>query len=155
MECRGDNVQHADYMGLALEEASLAAAEGEVPVGAILVSDGKVLARDHNRREALPDPTAHAEILVLRSVATARDDWRLEGSILYVTLEPCPMCAGAIVLARVATVVFGATDLRAGAGGSAYDILEDGRLDHKVEVIGGVLEDECIEILKDFFESRR
>jgi len=148
-------LSHADFMRLAIEEAHLAAAEGEVPIGAVLVSGEEVLARDHNRRERIADPTAHAEILVLRNAAAIKCDWRLDGTTLYVTLEPCPMCAGAIALARVKAVVFGATDIRAGAGGSAYDILEDGRLDHEVEVIGGVLEDECRALLTGFFEARR
>jgi tRNA(adenine34) deaminase len=142
-------------MRLALEEARQAATEGEVPIGAVLASGEDMLARDHNRRERIADPTAHAEVLVLRRAAASSGEWRLDGTTLYVTLEPCPMCAGAIVLARVKTVVFGSTDVRAGAGGSAYDILEDGRLDHKVEVIGGVLEEECHALLSDFFEARR
>jgi tRNA(adenine34) deaminase len=142
-------------MKLALEEARLAADEGEVPVGAVVVSGDEVLAKDHNRRERMADPTAHAEMLVLRRAAASKCDWRLNETTLYVTLEPCPMCAGAIALARVKTVVFGSTDVRAGAGGSAYDILEDGRLGHKVEVIGGFLEDECRALLSEFFEARR
>ena len=146
---------HDDYMRIALEEARLAAGAGEVPVGAVLVRDGEVIARDHNRREETGDPSAHAELLVLREAGEVARDWRLDGATLYVTLEPCPMCAGAIVLARVGTVVFGATDPAAGSAGSAYDILEDGRLGHRAVLIGGVLEDECAALLREFFETRR
>jgi len=147
--------RHRDFMSTALEEAALAAGDGEVPVGAVLVRNGEVIARDHNRRDVTGDPTAHAEVLVLRSAGESAGDWRLEDATLYVTLEPCPMCAGAIVLARVRTVVFGASDPVAGAGGSAYNILEDGKLGHTVEVLGGILEDECREVLGRFFEGLR
>jgi len=146
---------HRDFMEMALEEARAAAAEGEVPVGAVLVRDGKVLALDHNRRDARGDPSAHAEMLVLRQAGERTKDWRLVGTILYVTLEPCAMCAGAIVLSRVGAVVFGASDPGAGAGGSAYNILADGRLGHRVEVIAGVLEDECRRLLQGFFSDLR
>lgn len=146
---------HSDFMGMALEEAEAAAREGEIPVGAVLVRDGEVIARDHNRRDETGDPSAHAEILVLRRAGEKKRDWRLNGTTLYVTLEPCPMCAGAIVLARVDTVVFGASDLEAGAGGSAYNILEDGKLGHRVKVIAGIMEDECRRVLDDFFNGLR
>lgn len=146
---------HSDFMGMALEEAEAAAREGEIPVGAVLVRDGEVIARDHNRRDETGDPSAHAEILVLRRVGEKKRDWRLNGTTLYVTLEPCPMCAGAIVLARVDTVVFGASDPEAGAGGSAYNILEDGKLGHRVRVIAGIMEDECRRVLDDFFKGLR
>jgi tRNA(adenine34) deaminase len=142
-------------MRIALDEAEIARDEGEVPVGAIVVEDGLVLARDHNRREKTTDPGGHAELLALRAACRKMGDWRLAGSTLYVTLEPCAMCAGAIVLARVGTVVFGAGDPAAGAGGSAYNILEDGRLGHRVQVIAGVLEDECRELLQGFFDDLR
>jgi tRNA(adenine34) deaminase len=142
-------------MGMALEEAEAAAREGEIPVGAVLVRDGEVIARDHNRRDETGDPSAHAEILVLRRAGEKKGDWRLSGTTLYVTLEPCPMCAGAIVLARVDTVVFGASDPEAGAGGSAYNILEDGKLGHRVRVIAGIMEDECRRVLDDFFNGLR
>jgi tRNA(adenine34) deaminase len=142
-------------MGLALEEALLAASIGEVPVGAVLVRDGEIVARNHNRRDGTGDPTAHAEVLVLREAGSSRGDWRLDDSTLYVTLEPCAMCAGAIVLARVATVVFGASDPVAGAGGSVYNILEDGRLSHRVQVIGGIMDDACAALLSEFFDSAR
>lgn len=146
---------HADYMRIALDEAEKAAASGEVPVGAVVVSDGLVLARDHNRREVSGDPSAHAEMLALRAACARLGDWRLPDAAVYVTLEPCAMCAGALVLARVGKVAFGASDPDAGAGGSAYNILEDGRLGHRVEVIAGILEDECRELLKGFFSDRR
>jgi len=146
---------HSDFIGMALEEAEAAAREGEIPVGAVLVRDGEVIARDHNRRDETGDPSAHAEILVLRRVGEKKRDWRLNGTTLYVTLEPCPMCAGAIVLARVDTVVFGASDPEAGAGGSAYNILEDGKLGHRVRVIAGIMEDECRRVLDDFFNGLR
>lgn len=146
---------HREFMNIALDEAKLATSAGEVPVGAVLVAGGEVLARDHNRRDDSGDPTAHAEELVLRAAGLAAGDWRLDGCTLYVTLEPCPMCAGAAVLARVKTVVFGAADPVAGAGGSAYNILEDGRLGHRCEVIAGVMEEECSALLKEFFEARR
>lgn len=146
---------HADYMRIALDEAEKARDKGEVPVGAVVVSDGLVLARDHNRREDTGDPSAHAEVLALRAACGKLGDWRLPGATLYVTLEPCAMCAGAIVLARVQTVVFGANDPEAGAGGSAYNILEDGRLGNAAIVIAGVLENECRDLLQGFFSDRR
>ena len=142
-------------MRIALEEARTAARRGEVPVGAVLVRDDETIARDHNRRDETGDPTAHAEILVLREAGEKAGDWRLDGATLYVTLEPCPMCAGAIVLARVSTVVIGASDPAAGAAGSAYNILEDGRLNHRVEVIAGIMETECSALLQEFFDGLR
>jgi tRNA(adenine34) deaminase len=142
-------------MQMALEEARAAAREGEVPVGAVLVRDEEVLARDRNRRDGTGDPSAHAEILVLRQAAEQQGDWRLSGTTLYVTLEPCPMCAGALVLARIDTVVFGTSDPEAGGGGSAYNILEDGKLGHRVKVIAGIMEDDCRRVLGDFFNGLR
>ena len=142
-------------MGIALEEAKLAGDAGEIPVGAVLVKDGEVLARGHNRRAETGDPTAHAEVLVLQEAGERAGDWRLEGTTLYVTLEPCPMCAGAIALARIGRVVFGATEPKAGAGGSAYNILEDGKLGHRVEVMAGVMEEECSRLLQGFFDDLR
>ncbi len=142
------------FMHLALEEARLAGEE--VPVGAVLVSkEGKVLASAHNLRELKSDPTSHAEIEVIRSASSGLNDWRLEETTLFVTLEPCVMCAGAIVAARIPRVVFGAWDDRVGAAGSVYDILRDSRLGKPVEVISGVLENECSELLKEFFASKR
>src|SRR5450830_145166 len=128
-------------MQIAIEEAELALEAGEIPVGAVLTKDGEIIARGHNRRVETGDPTAHAEVLVLQMAGKRAGDWRLEGATLYVTLEPCPMCAGAIALARIERVVFGASEPRAGAGGSAYNILEDGRLGHRVQVIAGVMEE--------------
>ena len=146
---------HQDFMRIAIDEAEKAREAGEVPVGAVVISDGMVLARDHNRREETGDPSAHAELLAVRNACRKMGDWRLPGSTLYVTLEPCAMCAGAIVLARIGTVVYGASDPAAGAGGSAYNILEDGRLGHRVEVIAGILEDECRILVQNFFGDLR
>ncbi len=140
----------------ALEEAALAPAHGDVPVGAVLLGPGgELLARTHNDREGSGDPTAHAEVLALRAGAAALGTWRLEGCTLAVTLEPCTMCAGAIVLARVARVVFGAYDPKAGAAGSLWDVLRDRRLNSRPEVVGGVLEDECGAVLREFFAGHR
>jgi len=142
------------FMHLSLEQAMLAG--DEVPVGAVLVDQaGQVLASGHNLREQKNDPTSHAEIELIRSAAAALGDWRLENCTLFVTLEPCVMCAGAIVAARIPRVVFGAWDEKVGAAGSAYDILRDARLGNPVEVIPGVLEDQCSKVLKDFFEAKR
>lgn len=142
------------FMHLALAEAK--AAGEEVPVGAVLVSDaGEILAKAHNLRESRSDPTSHAEIAVIRQAGESLKDWRLENATLFVTLEPCVMCAGAIVAARIPRVVFGAWDERVGAAGSVYDILRDARLGKPVEVISGVLEAECTAMLKEFFASRR
>lgn len=142
------------YMHLALEQAALAGSE--VPVGAVLVSRaGEVLAVGHNLREQKSDPTSHAEIEVIRAAASAVGDWRLEETTLFVTLEPCVMCAGAIVAARIPKVVFGAWDERVGAAGSIYDVLRDSRLGKPLEVIPGVLEEQCSRVLKEFFEAKR
>lgn len=128
----------------------------DVPVGALILSaDGEVIARGHNEREADHDPTAHAEIVAIRRAAADRQDWRLEDCTLVVTLEPCVMCAGAIVAARIGRVVFGAWDARVGASGSLYDVIRDARLGAPAEVIGGVLEAECSAQLRTFFEARR
>ena len=143
-------------MGLALDEARSAPATGDVPVGAVVVDpSGTVVASARNRREADGDPTAHAEILALRAAARATGSWRLDGHTLVVTLEPCPMCAGAVVLARVARVVLGAWDPKAGATGSVWDIVRDRRVNHRVEVVGGVREPECSALLLDFFAGHR
>ncbi|TDE91749.1 nucleoside deaminase [Occultella glacieicola] len=143
-------------MGLALAQARRAAAGGDVPVGAVLVApDGQVLAAAHNRREADGDPTAHAEILALRAAGVGQGRWRLDDCTLVVTLEPCTMCAGAIVLARVARVVLGAWDEKAGACGSTRDVVRDSRLNHRAEVTGGVRADECAALLAEFFAARR
>ncbi len=143
-------------MRLALEQAVLTAASADVPVGAVVVdADGEVLGVGCNARELTGDPTAHAEVLALRAAAAALGTWRLSGCTLVVTLEPCTMCAGALVLARVSRVVFGAADPKAGAVGSLWDVVRDRRLNHRPEVVGGVLEAECGELLRAFFEGRR
>jgi tRNA(adenine34) deaminase len=144
-----------EAMAIALDEARLAGAGGDVPVGAIVVSDGRAVARAHNQREQRADPTAHAEILALRSAASALRSWRLDGATVYVTLEPCPMCAGALVAARVYRLVFGASDPRAGACGSLYNLCVDPRLNHEVLVSPGVLAEPAAELLAAFFADRR
>ena len=146
--------RYEEWMRLALAEARSALATGDVPVGAIVVdADGRVIGRGRNEREKLQDPTGHAEIVAIREAAAATGDWRLMGCTLVVTLEPCVMCAGAIVAARVPVVVFGAWDEKAGASGSVYDVLRDRRLNHRVEVFPGVEEDECGDLLRAFFED--
>jgi tRNA(adenine34) deaminase len=142
-------------MRLALEEARAAGAGGDVPVGAVIVRGDEILARAGNARERERDPTAHAEILALRQASGAIGSRHLEGCALVVTLEPCAMCAGAIVLGRVPRVVYGAVDPKAGAAGSVLDILGEPQLNHRPEVAGGLLEDECAELLRTFFRSRR
>jgi tRNA(adenine34) deaminase len=143
------------YMRLALEQARKASAQGEVPIGAVLVRDGQVLAQAHNVREAWQDPTAHAEIVAIREAATQSGSWRLTDTTLYVTLEPCAMCVGAIILARIPRLVFGAMDPKAGACGSIFDLPAERRLNHHVEVIGGVSEQESQELLRAFFRNLR
>ncbi|MEM9185932.1 MAG: tRNA adenosine(34) deaminase TadA [Planctomycetota bacterium] len=139
----------------ALALAGQAAAAGEVPVGAVIVHEGSIIAEAHNQRESLRDPTAHAEMIAITQAAESLGGWRLEGCTLYVTLEPCPMCAGGIVNARVSRVVYGAADPKAGAAESLYQLLTDPRLNHRCEVTAGVLADECGAILKRFFADRR
>jgi len=148
-------LEDAELMELALVEARQAAVEGEVPVGAVVVLNGRVLGRGHNRPIATADPTAHAEIVALREAARAAGNYRLPGAALYVTVEPCPMCCGAILHARVDRVVFGAPDPKAGAARSLYRLLEDPRLNHSATVTGGVRSDECAALLTDFFRARR
>jgi tRNA(adenine34) deaminase len=143
------------YMRLALEEARRALRFAEVPVGAVIVQDGRVIASAHNQRETLKDPTAHAEMLAITQAAAARNDWRLEECELYVTLEPCPMCAGAILQARIPRVFYGAADPKAGAVDSLYRLLSDSRLNHQVEYRGGVLAAECGGMLTEFFREQR
>ncbi len=140
---------------MALDLARQAAEIGEVPVGAIIVHNERVIAAAHNQREQLHDPTAHAEMIAITQAAEALQSWRLEQCTLYVTLEPCPMCAGAILQARIPTVVFGATDPKAGAVQSLFRLLSDARLNHRCEVIHGVMQKECGEVLSQFFASRR
>jgi len=143
-------------MRAALAEAGNALEHDDVPVGAVVIDEsGVIVARAHNRREELSDPTAHAEILALADAARARDDWRLTGHTLVVTLEPCPLCAGAAVNARIERIVYGAADLKAGAAWSLYNIPQDARLNHRCELIAGVLEDECSQLLERFFQGRR
>jgi tRNA(adenine34) deaminase len=144
------------FMRLALREAERARAHGDVPIGAVVVrDDGEVIAAAHNERELRSDPTAHAEVLALREAARAAGSWRVLGASLYVTLEPCAMCAGAIVLARTPRVVYGTADPKAGAAGSVLDVLDEPRLNHRPEVVSGVLADECGDLLREFFASRR
>ena len=143
------------FMGLALKEAGLAFQMGEVPVGAVVVKDGKVISSSHNLRETTKDPSAHAEILALRDATKRSDSWRLTESTLYVTKEPCIMCAGALVNARITRLVYGCRDEKAGGVDSLYRILNDRRLNHQVGVVSGILEDECAEILRIFFKDRR
>lgn len=143
------------FMGLALKEAETAFREGEVPVGAVLVREGNIIGSAHNLREYTRDPSAHAEILVLRAGTKNADSWRLSGATLYVTKEPCIMCAGAIVNARIARLVYGCRDPKAGGVDSLYRILGDARLNHQTDVTSGVCEDECALLLKSFFQERR
>ena len=147
------------WMRLALQDAQLCLRGGratdDVPVGALCVCEGQIIGRGHNRRELLHDPTAHAEIMALRAAALHLQSSHLNGATLYVTLEPCAMCAGALWLSRVSRVVFGAWDDKAGACGSVFDVARDPRLNHRVAVLGGVLENECVLLLREFFERRR
>ncbi len=143
------------YMRLALDEARKALSSGEVPVGAVLVRDGQVLARGHNGPVAQSDPTAHAEIVVMRAGARSIGNYRLTGSVLYVTIEPCVMCMGALIHARVARLVYGATDPRVGAAGTVFDLARDSRFNHSLEVTAGVLEADCRSIIQVFFKNRR
>ena len=144
-----------DYMRLALAEAEKAAAIGETPVGAVLVIDNQVIAAAHNMRETWQDPAAHAELLVVREAAARLGRWRLQDATVYVTLEPCLMCAGALVLARVGRLVYGCRDPKAGALGSVYDVVRDGRLNHTYRITPGVLEADCRAMLTDFFARLR
>jgi tRNA(adenine34) deaminase len=142
-------------MRAALREARRALDDEEVPVGAVVVHAGRVIGRAFNQRERLKDPTAHAEMIALTQASAAMESWRLEGATLYVTLEPCLMCAGALVNARIGRVVFGARDPRGGACGSLYNVGVDPRLNHRFEIVGGVLEPECAELLHEFFGKKR
>ncbi len=147
---------HLEHMEMALEEAELAAAEDEAPIGAVIVSlQQGVIARAHNQREQLVDPTAHAEMIAITQAAQALHTWRLENCVLYVTLEPCPMCAGAVIQARLPLVVYGCTDPKAGACDTLYQITTDPRFNHRAQVIGGVLAERCAAVLGSFFTSKR
>lgn len=150
------SIQYERWMGLALLEAQHTAASGDVPIGAVVVnSRGDVVGRGYNRREACGDPIAHAEVLALRDAAARTGSWRLDDCTLVVTLEPCAMCAGAIVLSRVPRLVLGAWDPKAGACGSVFDVVREPRLNHWVQVTGGVREAECAALLREFFEAHR
>ncbi|MGE5559126.1 MAG: tRNA adenosine(34) deaminase TadA [Bacillota bacterium] len=143
------------FMRVALEEAGKAYTAGEVPVGAVLVNGGEIVARGHNLREATGDPTAHAEIVVLRQAASLQNHWRLADLTMYVTIEPCPMCAGALVSARIKRLVYGADDPKAGAIRTLYSIVSDPRLNHRLEVASGVMSEECAELIRRFFREKR
>ncbi|MCK6439173.1 MAG: tRNA adenosine(34) deaminase TadA [Planctomycetes bacterium] len=143
------------FMKAALREALAAYERDEVPVGAVVVRDGRIIARGHNQRELLKDPTAHAEMIALTSAAEASESWRLDDCDLYVTLEPCPMCAGALVNARVRRLIYGATDPKAGACGSLFNLVQDRRLNHRMEMRAGVLEEDCSMLLREFFRAKR
>lgn len=155
MEARVASPEDLRFMALALEEARQAAREGEIPVGAVLVKDGQVVARAHNRREQDHDATAHAELLAIRQACEKLGRWRLTDCTLYVTLEPCPMCAGAIWNARIGRLVYGAWDSAAGSCGSQFNLPVHPSLNHRTEVTAGVLENESREILRDFLKARR
>jgi len=144
-----------DYMDLALSEASKAQAAGEIPVGAVIVAAGVVIGRGFNRPISVNDPTAHAEIIALREAASHERNYRLTNAVLYCTVEPCVMCAGAIMHARITRLVFGTPDAKAGAAGSIYNVLTDPRLNHRVDVISGIREDACAALLREFFAGRR
>ena len=144
-----------EWMRRALAQAREAVGHGDVPIGAVVVHDGRVIGSGHNERERLQDPTAHAEVLALREAAAAIGSWRVLDSTLYVTLEPCAMCAGAIVLSRIPRVVYGTSDPKAGAAGSVMDVTGDPRLNHRPQVVGGVLAGECGDLLRAFFADRR
>lgn len=143
------------FMQLAIEEAKKAFALDEVPVGALIVKDGEIISRGYNQRETLKDPTAHAELIAIREASRRLENWRLTDTTLYVTKEPCPMCAGAIVGARIKRLVYGCNDKKGGAAKSLYSIVTDRRLNHQVEVTSGVLENQCRELLQDFFKAKR
>jgi tRNA(adenine34) deaminase len=147
--------EHLPFMAEAIAEARRAEAESEVPVGAVAVADDRIVGAGHNRPIGLSDPTAHAEILAIRAAASTLKTYRLNAVSIYVTLEPCVMCVGAMLNARIARVVYGARDDKAGALGSVYDIGRDGRLNHRFEVVGGVMESECAELMRGFFRARR
>ena len=152
---KAERIFDEQFMRAALREAELAAAEGEVPVGAVVTHEGAIIAAAHNQRETLHDPTAHAEMIALTQAAASLGSWRLTGCTLYVTLEPCPMCAGAILQARIPTVVYGATDPKAGAVHSLFNLLSDPRLNHRCQLVPGVLGVECGQILTKFFARQR
>ncbi len=153
--CQRNGVHDEHYMEIALAEARQAAALGEVPIGAVVACDGAVVATAHNLRETVADPLGHAEILALRAAGKQLGRWRLTGCTLYVTVEPCPMCAGAVVASRIDRLVYGAADPRAGAAGSVFDVVRDPRLNHRAELSAGVLSEACGEVVREFFARRR
>ena len=146
---------HQDWMHIALRQAQMAFEQGEVPIGAVIVHNGQVIASAHNEREQKNDPTAHAEILAIQRAAKVLGSWRLTDATLYVTLEPCPMCAGAIMQSRIKQLVYGVMDIKGGATGSVMNVLDYTLWNHRVDVVAGVLEDECSDILKSFFKRLR
>jgi tRNA(adenine34) deaminase len=146
---------HETFMRAALAEAKEAQAAGEIPIGAVVVVNGEVIGAGHNLKETHKDPTAHAEIIALREAGAKLQSWRLEDADLYVTIEPCPMCMGAMLQARVRRVVFGAFDTKFGAAGSVVDLSANSRFNHRIEVLDGVLEEECRQLMQDFFQDRR
>jgi tRNA(adenine34) deaminase len=143
------------FMRLAIDQAKIAEENGDIPIGAVIVYKNQIIAKAYNQREQLRDPTAHAEIIALTQAAAAKESWRLNGCTMYVTLEPCPMCAGALVLARVDRLVYGCDDPKAGACKSLYNIVQDERLNHRLEVTSGVLQEQCRQQLQEFFSQRR
>lgn len=143
------------YMEMALSEARKAAELGEIPIGAVLVLDGEVIAKAHNMRETWQDATAHAETIVIREACKKLNRWRLTGATLYVTIEPCPMCAGAIVMSRISRLVYGSPDSKAGAAESLFNVVNNPALNHMVDVTAGVCSEECTQVMKDFFKKRR
>jgi tRNA(adenine34) deaminase len=146
---------HEQYMRKAVEQAKIAEENGDVPIGTVIVYRDQIIGKAYNQREQLKDPTAHAEIIALTQAAAYLQSWRLTGCTMYVTLEPCPMCAGALVLARIDRLVYGCDDPKAGACGSLYDIVRDERLNHRLEVTSGILAEECSKLLQEFFQHRR
>ena len=147
--------QYAKYMKMALEEAKLAELEDEVPVGCVIVKDDKVIAKAHNLRETNHDPLGHAETLAIKKASEVLNDWQLVNCELYVTVEPCIMCAGAIIQSRISKVIYGAPDLKGGAFGSSINVLDAQNINHRPEIVKGVLEKECVEIIKNYFKSKR
>jgi len=150
-----EDKQDERFMKVAIEQARIAEENGDVPIGAVIVYQNQIIGKAYNQREQLNDPTAHAEIIALTQAAAFRESWRLNGCTMYVTLEPCPMCAGALVLARLDRLVYGCDDPKAGACGSLYNIVQDERLNHRLEVTSGVMEEQCRRQLQEFFARRR
>ncbi len=150
-----DSEKDLRYMKLAIEQAKIAEENGDVPIGAVIVYQDQIIGKAYNQREQLKDPTAHAEIIALTQAAAYLESWRLNGCTMYITLEPCPMCAGALVLARIDRLVYGCDDPKTGAAKSLYNIVQDERLNHRLEVTSGILAEDCSKILQDFFLNRR